>query len=191
MKIPRRQSEILNIARSLGRASVEDLSRRFNASTQTIRKDLADSGLSIFLSKRISSPAGGGARRAEGDSVVIPAVLFVSRDRVPLWPYEPPPHAGRAIACGMAAVGKVPRCARDDNFGVIDAERRLEASMKKIVSSRAQRGTFARYSTRQSRSSRTKEGILAPPIEATCDRPTPAGEVVEQIVASGVPGGRQ
>src|SRR6266404_3699020 len=154
MKIPRRQSEILNIARSLGRVSVEDLSRRFKVSTQTIRKHLADGGLSIFLSKRISSPAGGGARRAEGDSVVIPAVLFVSRDRVPLWPYEPPPRAGRAIACGLAA------------------------------GAGAQRGTFARYSTRESRSSRTKEGILAPPIEATCDRPTPAGEVVEQIVAS-------
>ena len=37
---------------------------------------------------------------------------------------------------------KVPRCARDDNFGVIAAVRWLEAWMKKIVSSRAKRGTF-------------------------------------------------
>ncbi|MFG3756614.1 DeoR family transcriptional regulator, partial [Klebsiella pneumoniae] len=37
-----RQSEILNIARSVGRVTVEDLARRFEVSAQTIRKDLND-----------------------------------------------------------------------------------------------------------------------------------------------------
>lgn len=40
MTIPQRQSEILNLARMLGRVTVEDLSRRFEVSAQTIRKDL-------------------------------------------------------------------------------------------------------------------------------------------------------
>jgi DeoR family glycerol-3-phosphate regulon repressor len=40
MTIPQRQSEILNIARMLGRVTVDDLSRRFEVSAQTIRKDL-------------------------------------------------------------------------------------------------------------------------------------------------------
>src|SRR6266851_3613569 len=133
---------------------------------------LGGRAIACGVRQRDSSPAGGGARRAEGDWVFVTRAIFVLKDRVPLRPCGPPPPAGRAIACGLAVVGKVPRCARDDNFGVIDAVRRLEASMKKIVSSRAQRGTFARYSTRQSRSSRAKEGILAPPIEATCDSPS-------------------
>jgi DeoR family glycerol-3-phosphate regulon repressor len=42
MKIPYRQSEILNIARSIGRVTVDDLARRFDVSAQTIRKDLND-----------------------------------------------------------------------------------------------------------------------------------------------------
>jgi DeoR family transcriptional regulator, glycerol-3-phosphate regulon repressor len=37
-----RQTEILNIARAQGRVTVEDLSRRFEVSAQTIRKDLND-----------------------------------------------------------------------------------------------------------------------------------------------------
>ena len=41
-KIPLRQSDILNIARSQGRVTVEDLARRFDVSAQTIRKDLND-----------------------------------------------------------------------------------------------------------------------------------------------------
>ena len=40
MTIPQRQTEILNIARTLGRVTVEDLSRRFEVAAQTIRKDL-------------------------------------------------------------------------------------------------------------------------------------------------------
>jgi len=42
MTIPRRQSEIVKLARSLGRVTVDDLARRFEVSAQTIRKDLND-----------------------------------------------------------------------------------------------------------------------------------------------------
>ena len=41
-----------------------------------------------------SSPAGRGARRAEGDSVFITAALFVLRDRVPLRPSATSPYGG-------------------------------------------------------------------------------------------------
>src|SRR5713101_810610 len=51
----------------------------------------------------ISSPAGGGARRAEGDSVFITAAIYVSRDRVPLRPYGPPPLSA---FCGAGGGGK-------------------------------------------------------------------------------------
>jgi len=44
--------------------------------------------------EQITSPAGGGARRAEGDSVFITVPVFVLGDRVPLRPYGPPPPAG-------------------------------------------------------------------------------------------------
>jgi DeoR family glycerol-3-phosphate regulon repressor len=42
MTIPSRQSEIVKLARSLGRVTVDDLARRFEVSAQTIRKDLND-----------------------------------------------------------------------------------------------------------------------------------------------------
>src|SRR3978361_2379386 len=48
----------------------------------------------------------------------------------------------RAIMCGLAAVGKVPRCARDDTIFFIDASSRRTASITPELSSRAQRGTF-------------------------------------------------
>src|ERR1700752_522534 len=41
-ELSNRQSEILSIARSVGRVTVEDLARRFEVSAQTIRKDLND-----------------------------------------------------------------------------------------------------------------------------------------------------
>jgi hypothetical protein len=45
----------------------------------------------------ISSPAGGGARRAEGDSAFIAAAVFVLGDRVPLRPCGPPPPAEQRV----------------------------------------------------------------------------------------------
>lgn len=60
-----RQSEILDIARRKGRVSVEKLSRRFQTSAQTIRKDLADLSDSGHL-KRVH----GGAILPENASVI-------------------------------------------------------------------------------------------------------------------------
>ena len=60
-KIPLRQSEILNIARTQGRVTVEDLSRRFDVSAQTIRKDLND-----LCERRSLTRVHGGAIIASG-----------------------------------------------------------------------------------------------------------------------------
>jgi len=74
MNIPRRQSEILNIARSLGRVSVEDLSRRFNVSTQTIRKDLNE-----LCERRSLTRVHGGAIVASGvENLAYAARRFVA-----------------------------------------------------------------------------------------------------------------
>src|SRR5438093_7278001 len=61
MTIPQRQSEILNIARMLGRVTVDDLSRRFEVSAQTIRKDLND-----LCERRSLTRVHGGAIIASG-----------------------------------------------------------------------------------------------------------------------------
>jgi DeoR family transcriptional regulator, glycerol-3-phosphate regulon repressor len=61
MKIPLRQSEILNIARTQGRVTVEDLARRFEVSAQTIRKDLND-----LCERRSLTRVHGGAIIASG-----------------------------------------------------------------------------------------------------------------------------
>jgi DeoR family transcriptional regulator, glycerol-3-phosphate regulon repressor len=74
MNIPRRQSEILNIARSLGRVSVEDLSRRFDVSTQTIRKDLNE-----LCERRSLTRVHGGAIVASGvENLAYAARRFVA-----------------------------------------------------------------------------------------------------------------
>jgi hypothetical protein len=45
----------------------------------------------------ISSAAGGGARRVEGDAVSVTSAMIVLRDRVPLRPCGPPPPAGEGV----------------------------------------------------------------------------------------------
>src|SRR5690348_426427 len=60
-KIPLRQSEILDIARTHGRVTVEDLARRFDVSAQTIRKDLND-----LCERRSLTRVHGGAIIASG-----------------------------------------------------------------------------------------------------------------------------
>jgi DeoR family glycerol-3-phosphate regulon repressor len=61
MTIPQRQSEILNIARMSGRVTVDDLSRRFEVSAQTIRKDLNE-----LCERRSLTRVHGGAIIASG-----------------------------------------------------------------------------------------------------------------------------
>src|ERR1043166_34963 len=55
-----RQSEILNLARALGRVMVDDLARRCEVSAQTIRKDLND-----LVEQRSLTRIHGGAIRSE------------------------------------------------------------------------------------------------------------------------------
>ena len=61
MTLPLRQSEILNLARMLGRVTVDDLARRFEVSPQTIRKDLND-----LCDRRLLTRVHGGAIIASG-----------------------------------------------------------------------------------------------------------------------------
>jgi DeoR family transcriptional regulator, glycerol-3-phosphate regulon repressor len=56
MTIPRRHSEIVKLAHSLGRVTVDDLARRFEVSAQTIRKDLNE-----LCERRALSRVHGGA----------------------------------------------------------------------------------------------------------------------------------
>ena len=56
-----RQSDILEIARSIGRVGVEDLARRFEVSAQTIRKDLND-----LCDRRVLTRVHGGAIISSG-----------------------------------------------------------------------------------------------------------------------------
>jgi DeoR/GlpR family transcriptional regulator of sugar metabolism len=72
-KIPLRQSEILNVARTQGRVTVEDLARRFDVSAPTVRKDLNDlcerrsltrvhGGAIIGIESGVPAPRGEGGR---------------------------------------------------------------------------------------------------------------------------------
>ena len=61
MTLPLRQSEIVKLAHSLGRVTVDDLARRFEVSAQTIRKDLND-----LCERRALSRVHGGAVVASG-----------------------------------------------------------------------------------------------------------------------------
>lgn len=76
MTIPQRQAEILNIARTLGRVTVEDLSRRFEVSAQTIRKDLNE-----LCERRSLTRVHGGAIIASGvENLAYEARRFVAAD---------------------------------------------------------------------------------------------------------------
>jgi DeoR family glycerol-3-phosphate regulon repressor len=71
-----RQSDILNIARSSGRVTVEDLARRFEVSAQTIRKDLND-----LCDRRSMTRVHGGAIIASGvENLAYEARRFVAAD---------------------------------------------------------------------------------------------------------------
>jgi DeoR family glycerol-3-phosphate regulon repressor len=76
MTIPQRQSEILNIARMLGRVTVDDLSRRFEVSAQTIRKDLNE-----LCERRSLTRVHGGAIISSGvENLAYEARRFVAAD---------------------------------------------------------------------------------------------------------------
>lgn len=71
-----RQTDILNIARASGRVMVEDLSRRFEVSAQTIRKDLND-----LCEQRALTRIHGGAIIASGvENLAYEARRFVAAD---------------------------------------------------------------------------------------------------------------
>ena len=105
MNIPRRQSEILNIARSLGRVSVDDLSRRFEVSAQTIRKDLND-----LCERQSLSRVHGGAVIASGvENLAYAARRFVA--------------AAEKRAIGAAAAALIPNgCSLFVNIGTTTEE---------------------------------------------------------------------
>src|SRR5204863_8611882 len=76
MTIPQRQSEILNIARMSGRVTVDDLSRRFELSAQTIRKDPNE-----LCERRSLTRVHGGAIIASGiENLSYEARRFVAAD---------------------------------------------------------------------------------------------------------------
>ena len=60
MQVPRQQ-EIMDLARQIGRVSVEDLATRFGVSSQTIRKDLNE-----LCDQRLLDRVHGGAVVASG-----------------------------------------------------------------------------------------------------------------------------
>jgi DeoR family glycerol-3-phosphate regulon repressor len=76
VELTNRQFDILNIARSSGRVTVEDLTRRFEVSAQTIRKDLND-----LCDRRSLTRVHGGAIIASGiENVAYEARRFVAAD---------------------------------------------------------------------------------------------------------------
>src|SRR5664279_5002547 len=71
-----RQTEILNLARAVGRVMVDDLVRRFEVSAQTIRKDLND-----LCDHRSLTRIHGGAIVASGvENLAYEARRFVAAD---------------------------------------------------------------------------------------------------------------
>src|SRR5437868_6076622 len=105
MTIPQRQSEILNLARMLGRVTVDDLSRRFEVSAQTIRKDLNE-----LCERRSLTRVHGGAIIASGiENLAYEARRFVAADEK------------RAI--GAAAASLIPNgCSLFINIGTTTEE---------------------------------------------------------------------
>ncbi|MGJ5179858.1 DeoR/GlpR family DNA-binding transcription regulator [Bradyrhizobium oligotrophicum] len=74
--LSQRQTDILNIARASGRVMVDDLSRRFDVSAQTIRKDLND-----LCEQRALTRIHGGAIIASGvENLAYEARRFVAAD---------------------------------------------------------------------------------------------------------------
>ena len=100
-----RQSEILTIARSIGRVTVEDLSRRFEVSAQTIRKDLND-----LCDRRSMTRVHGGAIIASGvENLAYEARRFVA--------------AEEKKAIGIAAAAQIPNgCSLFINIGTTTEE---------------------------------------------------------------------
>jgi DeoR family transcriptional regulator, glycerol-3-phosphate regulon repressor len=100
-----RQSDILNIARASGRVTVEDLSRRFEVSAQTIRKDLND-----LCDRRSLTRVHGGAIIASGvENVAYEARRFVA--------------AEEKKAIGVAAAAQIPNgCSLFINIGTTTEE---------------------------------------------------------------------
>jgi DeoR family glycerol-3-phosphate regulon repressor len=105
MTIPRRQSEIVKLARSLGRVTVDDLARRFEVSAQTIRKDLND-----LCERRALSRVHGGAVVASGvENLAYEARRFVA--------------AAEKRAIGAAAAALIPNgCSLFINIGTTTEE---------------------------------------------------------------------
>jgi DeoR family transcriptional regulator, glycerol-3-phosphate regulon repressor len=105
MTIPRRQSEIVKLARSLGRVTVDDLARRFEVSAQTIRKDLND-----LCERRALSRVHGGAVVASGvENLAYAARRFVA--------------ATEKRAIGAAAAALIPNgCSLFINIGTTTEE---------------------------------------------------------------------
>ena len=88
--LSQRQTDILNIARASGRVMVEDLSRRFEVSAQTIRKDLND-----LCEQRALTRIHGGAIIASGvENLAYEARRFVA--------------AEEKKAIGAAAAARIP-----------------------------------------------------------------------------------
>ncbi len=100
-----RQSEILNIAKSIGRVTVEDLARRFDVSAQTIRKDLND-----LCDQRSLTRVHGGAIIASGvENLAYEARRFVA--------------AEEKKAIGIAAAAQIPNgCSLFINIGTTTEE---------------------------------------------------------------------
>jgi DeoR family glycerol-3-phosphate regulon repressor len=105
MTIPLRQSEIVKLARSLGRVTVDDLARRFEVSAQTIRKDLND-----LCERRALSRVHGGAVVASGvENLAYAARRFVA--------------AAEKRAIGAAAAALIPNgCSLFINIGTTTEE---------------------------------------------------------------------
>jgi DeoR family glycerol-3-phosphate regulon repressor len=103
--ISHRQSEILNIARTSGRVTVEDLARRFEVSAQTIRKDLND-----LCDNRSLTRIHGGAIIASGvENLAYEARRFVAADE--------------KKAIGAAAAAQIPNgCSLFINIGTTTEE---------------------------------------------------------------------
>ena len=105
MTIPRRQSEIVKLARSLGRVTVDDLARRFEVSAQTIRKDLND----LCESQALTRVHGGAVVASGVENLAYAARRFVA--------------AAEKRAIGAAAAALVPNgCSLFINIGTTTEE---------------------------------------------------------------------
>lgn len=103
--ITSRQSDIIDLARTSGRVTVEDLARRFEVSAQTIRKDLNE-----LCDRRLLTRVHGGAIIASGvENLAYDARRFVA--------------AEEKKAIGRAAAGLIPNnCSLFINIGTTTEE---------------------------------------------------------------------